>query len=100
MADFTKAGTDRGDLEKEINHILISTKITHHSYLVNLDDLTKEELEFDLMEYQRQLATSILPLVKKAEATKTPKIIDMAYEIKHLMEDLISKIEEKLKQKT
>ncbi|MEZ0323325.1 MAG: hypothetical protein ABWJ98_03310 [Hydrogenothermaceae bacterium] len=98
MADFTKAGTDRGDLEKEINHILISTKITYHSYIVNLGDLTKEELESDLMEYQRQLVANILPVVKKAEATKIPKIIDMAYEIRHLMEDLISKIEERIKQ--
>ncbi|MCX7760978.1 MAG: hypothetical protein N2Z81_07280 [Hydrogenothermaceae bacterium] len=98
MADFTKAGTDRGDLEKEINHILISTKITHHSYLVNIDSLSKEELEFDLMEYQRQLATNILPLIKKAESTKSPKIVDMAYEIRHLMEDLISKIEDRIKQ--
>lgn len=99
MADFTKAGTDRGDLEKELNHILISTKITYHSYLSNIDGLTKEELEFDLREYQRQLATNILPLVKKAEGTKIPKIIDMAYEIRQLTEDLISKIEEKFKQK-
>lgn len=98
MADFTKAGTDRGNLEKETNHILISTKITHHSYLVNIQNLTKEELEFDLREYQRQLATQILPLVKKAEGSKSPKIVDMAYEIKQLIEDLVSKIEERIRQ--
>lgn len=74
MADFTKAGTDRGDLEKELNHILISTKITYHSYLANIDDLTKEELEFDLREYQRQLATSILPLVKKQREQKVQRL--------------------------
>lgn len=96
MADFTKAGQDRGDLEKELEHILISVKMLLRTYSAGIEDLTQEELSYDLLEYRDQMSRFILPLVKKAEETKSKKLINLAYEIRYTQEKLIALIEERL----
>ncbi|MFN4320227.1 MAG: hypothetical protein ACK4FY_07170 [Aquificaceae bacterium] len=96
MGDFTKAGLDKGDLEKELEHMLLSAKIIYKSYLATIEDLTAQELSYDLEEYKDQLKKTIMPLVGRAEATKNKKLINMAYEIRYLYEKLIESIEKKL----
>ncbi|MFN3870423.1 MAG: hypothetical protein ACK4MW_02925 [Aquificaceae bacterium] len=97
MGDFTKAGLDKGDLEKELEHVLTSAKFIYKSYLVSIEDLTQEELEYDLFEYRDYIDRVVMPLVKRAEETRKKKLINMAYEIRHTYEKLIEAIEEKLK---
>ena len=96
MGDFTKAGLDKGDIEKELEHILISTKFLYESYIIGIEDLTKEELISDLEEYKNQLQITIMPLVKRAEDTKNSKLVNMAYDIRYLYEKLIEAIQERL----
>ncbi|MFN3976637.1 MAG: hypothetical protein ACK4LT_06205 [Aquificaceae bacterium] len=96
MGDFTKAGLDKGDLEKELEHMLLSAKIIYKSYLATIEDLTAQELSYDLEEYKDQLKKTIMPLVGRAEATKNKKLINMAYEIRYLYEKLIESIEKRL----
>jgi len=96
MGDFTKAGLDKGDLEKELEHVFVSAKILYKSYLATIEDLTAEELGYDLGECKDQLKKTIMPLVGRAEATKNKKLINMAYEIRYLYEKLIESIEERL----
>ncbi|MCS7278149.1 MAG: hypothetical protein NZ531_04795, partial [Aquificaceae bacterium] len=81
MADFTKAGLDRGDLQKELEHTLISAKMIYRTYSATIEDLTKEELEHDLKEYSDQISRFIIPLVKRAEGTRNKRLVDLAYEI-------------------
>lgn len=96
MGDFTKAGLDKGDIEKELEHTLTSAKLFYRTYTVNIDDYTSEELSADIKEYQYQLENTVIPLVKRAEATKNSKLIDMAYEIRYTYEKLIYAIKLKL----
>ncbi len=96
MGDFTKAGLDKGDIEKELEHVLISAKMLYRSYLATIEDLTAEELRYDLEEYRDQLKKNIMPLVGRAEATRNKKLINMAYEIRYLYEKIIESIEQRL----
>lgn len=96
MADFTKAGLDRGDLSKELEHTLISAKVLYQTYLATIEDLTKEELLCDLGEYQDQLGRVIMPLVKRAEKTKDKKLVNTAYEIRYTYEKLIELIKQRM----
>jgi len=97
MGDFTKAGLDKGDLEKELEHTLISAKMLYRTYLACIDDYTQEELKGDLEEYSYQLERVIMPLVKRAERTKETKLINMAYDIRYTYEKLIESIQDRLK---
>lgn len=98
MADFTKAGLDRGDLEKELEHTLISARMLYRTYIAGIEDLTKEELEHDLKEYSDQLNRFIMPLVKSAEGTRSKKLVDMAYDIRYTYERLIELIKQKIEE--
>ena len=94
--DFTKAGKDRGDIEAELKNMIISAKVNYNAYITNIDDLSKEELESDLLEYTNQLSRYIIPVVKRAESTQDPKIIKMAHELRDLYEELMNAIKKKL----
>ncbi|MGC8852505.1 MAG: hypothetical protein ACP5P0_02750 [Hydrogenobacter sp.] len=96
MGDFTKAGLDKGDIEQELLHTLTSAKMLYKTYMISIDDYTSDELSADIREYQYQLENVVMPLVKRAEATKNSKLIDMAYEIRYIYEKLISAIKLKL----
>ncbi|NPA52042.1 MAG: hypothetical protein GXO22_04035 [Aquificae bacterium] len=98
MADFTKAGSDKGDVEKQLKHLLISANLTYHSYIAVIEDLSKEELEGDLREYVEQYTLEILPMVKKIEAEENDKLIEKANEIKKIYENLIKEIKDKIKE--
>ena len=97
MGDFTKAGLDRGDLQKELEHVLISAKMLYRTYLAGIEDLTEEELSYDFREYKDQLERVVIPLVKKAEVEGNKKLVDMAYEIRYTYEKLLELIQQKLK---
>ncbi|MFN3599341.1 MAG: hypothetical protein ACK4VK_06370, partial [Aquificaceae bacterium] len=89
MGDFTKAGLDKGDLKKELEHVLTSAKFIYKSYLVSMEDLTQEELKYDLLEYKDYVNRVVMPLVKRAEVSRNKKLINMAYEIRYTYEKLI-----------
>ncbi len=97
MENFTKAGLDRGDLQKELEHVLISAKMLYRTYLAGIEDLTEEELSYDLIEYKDQLERVVIPLVKRAEVEGNKKLVDMAYEIRYTYEKLLELIQQKLK---
>lgn len=96
MGDFTKAGKDKGDIEKELEHTLISAKELFRAYTMTIEDYTEEELLGDLHEYKDQLERFIMPLVRRAEETKDKKLVNMAYDIRYTYERLIKTIQEEL----
>ncbi len=96
MGDFRKAGTDRGDLGKELKHMLISARIKLEEYSHIIDELERDELEFDLQEYKAILKHEVLPLLESAIASKNPKYIDMAQELKKIYDEIIEMIEKRL----
>ncbi|RMA97522.1 hypothetical protein [Hydrogenothermus marinus] len=99
MADFTKAGSDRGDFEKQLKHHLISANYTYHAYMANIDDLTEEELKADLEEYLDQISMEIIPLIKMAESLEEEKFIEKALKIKEIYNNLVDEIKARLETK-
>ena len=97
MADFTKAGSDKGDIEKQLKHLLISANLTYHSYMAVIEELSKEELEGDLREYVEQYTLEILPMVKRVQSEEEERLIEKANQIKNVYEKLIKAIKEQLK---
>ncbi len=97
MADFRKAGIDRGDIEAELRNLLISAKIKREEYLNMIEELEKEELEYDLAEYRDYYNKEIEPILERAETEMDDYILKMAQELKFIYLSIIKEIESKLK---
>ncbi len=93
MGDLTKAGSNRGDLERELEDILRFTKMTYQRYLLTIEDYTREELEGDLKEYTLQLENFVVPLLERAEEEGYG---DIAKEIEGYYKRLIDAIKQRL----
>ncbi len=96
MADIRKAGTDRGDISKEAKHLLISARIRREEYLNIIDELEKEELEYDLIEYKTLYEKEVLPLWERARSVGVESLVKTANEIRSIYEEIISVIEERI----
>ena len=98
MADFRNAGIDRGNIEQEIKHLLISASIRREEYLNIIDELEPEELKSDLIEYKKIIEDEIGPLLAKIEKENPVKVKEMALRAKSAYEDIIAMIEERLRE--
>lgn len=93
MGDITKAGSNRGDLERELEDILRFAKMTYQRYVLTIEDYTREELEGDLKEYTLQLENFVAPLLERAEEEG---LEDIAEEIEGYYKRLIDAIKQRL----
>jgi hypothetical protein len=93
MGDINKAGSNRGDLERELEDILRLAKITYQRYVLTIEDYTREELEGDLKEYTLQLENFVAPLLERAEEEG---LEDIAKEIEGYYKKLIDAIKQRL----
>jgi len=98
MADFRKAGLDRGDLRAELRNLLISLKIRREEYLNIVEELEPKELEYDLKEYEHYFEREIKPLYEKAHSVGVESLIDLAEEVKKVHGDIVRMIKERLSQ--
>lgn len=96
MADFRKAGLDRGDIRAELKNFLISAKIKREEYINIIDELEPEELEYDLQEYRTTFEREVKPLYETAMSIGVGSLIELAQEVKNVYDEIISMIEEKL----
>ena len=93
MGDITKAGSNRGDLERELEGVLQFAKMNYQRYVLTIEDYTREELEGDLKEYTLQLENFVVPLLEKAEEEG---LEDIAREIEGYYKNLIDAIKQRL----
>jgi thymidylate synthase ThyX len=93
MGDITKAGSNRGDLERELEDILRFAKMTYQRYVLTIEDYTREELEGDLKEYTLQLENFVVPLLERAGEEG---LEDIAKEIEGYYKKLIDAIKQRL----
>ncbi|MCI4458203.1 MAG: hypothetical protein JHC21_01105 [Thermocrinis sp.] len=93
MGDITRAGSNRGDLERELEGILRFAKMTYQRYVLTIEDYTREELEEDLKEYTLQLENFVVPLLERAEKEG---LEDLAKEIWGCYKKLIDTIKQRL----
>ena len=98
MGDIRKAGSDRGDLEKELEHTLISIKMIYQGYTLTIEEYTKEELMGDLEEYSLQFEKVVKPLVSRAKETEMLKLIEIAEHIERYYAQLIEAIKQRLRE--
>jgi len=93
MGDITKAGSNRGDLERELEDILLFAKMIYQRYVLTIEDYTRDELEGDLKEYTLQLENFVVPLLERAEKEG---LEDLAKEIEGYYKRLIDAIKQRL----
>ena len=93
MGDITRAGSNRGDLERELKDILRFAKITYQRYVLTIEDYTRDELEGDLKEYTLQLENFVTPFLERAEEEGYEEI---AKEIESYYKKLIDAIKQRL----
>lgn len=93
------AGSDKGNLEKELQHMVISAKFIKNGYEIDIEEFTREELLEDLNEFRNTLEGQIKPIVKRLEEdmSVSSKALLYARELLSLYEDLVFIIEERLK---
>ncbi len=96
MADFRKAGLDRGDIRAELKNFLLSIRIRKEEYMNIIDELEPEELEYDLREYKEYFEKQVKPLYEQAHAVGVKSLIDLAEEVKGVYDEIIELIEKKL----
>jgi len=93
MGDLTKAGSNRGDLERELEDTLRFAKMTYQRYVLTIEDYTREELEGDLKEYTLQLESFVASILERAEEEG---LEDIAKEIEGYYKKLIDAIKQRL----
>ncbi|GEM_PF-3063001 len=96
MGDINKAGLDRGDIGAELRNLLISARLRKEEYMHIIDDLDKDELMHDLIEYRTILEMQVMPLLERAQAIGVRSLIDTAREIKAIYDEIINKIQERI----
>ena len=96
MADFRKAGLDRGDIKAELRNFLLSMRIRREEYRNIIDELEPEELEYDLKEYEEYFEKEIRPLYEKAHSIGVRSLVELAEEVKRVYEDITGMIRERL----
>ncbi len=99
MADFRKAGLDRGDLGAELKHHLISAKIKLEEYSSIIEDLEVDELEFDLLEHKGYFEKEIKPLCDQAMKIGVPSVVETAQELMKVYDQMFSLIEEEIRKR-
>ena len=96
MADFRKAGLDRGDIRAELKNFLLSIRIRKEEYMNIIDELEPDELEYDLREYREYFEKQVKPLYEQAHAVGVKSLIELAEEVKGVYDEIIELIEKKL----
>lgn len=96
MGDLNRAGSDRGDIGAELRNLLISARIRREEYMSMIDDLEREELEHDLVEYRTILEREVIPLLERVRSIGVKNLIDTAEEIKAIYDEIIEMIQEKI----
>jgi hypothetical protein len=93
MGEITKAGSNRGDLKRELEDILRFAKMTYQRDVLTIEDYTRDELEGDLKEYTLQLENFVALLLERAEEEG---LEDLAKEIEGYYKRLIDAIKQRL----
>ena len=96
MGDFRKAGLDRGDIRAELKNFLLSIRIRREEYMNIIDELERDELEYDLKEYREYYEKQVKPLYDQAMAVGVESLVKLAEEVKGVYEDIVSMIERRL----
>lgn len=96
MADFRKAGIDRGDIKAELRNFLLSMRIRREEYRNIIDELEPEELEYDLREYEEYFEKEIRPLYERAHSIGVKSLVELAEEVRRVYEDITGMIRERL----
>ena len=90
------AGTDKGDLSKELEHLLISVKILYKSYIIDIDAMEKEELKYDYLEHKSNYENSIRPFLIKKDILMDKNLCEKAEQISKIYEEFLDMLASKI----
>jgi len=99
-ADPRKAGSDKGKLKEELKNLLTSVRLRKLQYEALLEDLSPEELKFDLDQYEEDYRRDVKPYLERAlseggeEELKTAREIEKTYgEIREMIKKRLEELE-------
>ncbi len=90
------AGKDKGNLEKELEHILISVKILYKGYMMDIDNMDKEDIKYDYEEHKHTYENIIRPFLSKKEVLADKILCEKANSISTLYEEFLDTLSRKL----
>jgi len=90
------AGTDKGDLSKELEHLFISVKILYKSYMIDIDAMEKEELKYDYLEHKSNYENSIRPFLMKKDILMDKNLCEKADQISKTYEEFLDMLAKKI----
>ncbi|WP_459893066.1 hypothetical protein [Hydrogenobaculum acidophilum] len=90
------AGKDKGNLEKELENILISVKVLYKGYMVDIDSMDKDDIMYDYEEHKHTYENVIRPFLSKKEILADKKLCEKANSISELYEKFLDTLEKRL----
>ncbi len=90
------AGKDKGNLDQELEHLLISVKVLYKGYMVDIDNMDKEDLQYDYLEHKNHYENVLRPFLMKKDILMDKKLCEKANEISKLYEEFLDTLAKRL----
>lgn len=90
------AGKDKGDLSKELDHILISVKLLYEGYLLDIDTMDKQDIKYDYEEHKHTYEKILRPFLMKKDILMDKKLCEKANNISKIYEEFLSTLEQRI----
>jgi len=90
------AGKDKGDLSKELEHLLISVKVLYKSYMIDIEDMDKEDIKYDYLEHKNNYENTIRPFLMKKDILMDKNLCEKAEQISKTYEEFLDTLAKKM----
>ncbi len=90
------AGTDKGDLSKELDNLLISTKLLYQGYILDIDSMDKQDIQYDYEEHKHTYENILRPFLMKKDILMNQDLCDKANSISKIYEEFLDILASKI----
>ena len=90
------AGTDKGDLAKELDNLLISVKLLYKGYIIDIDNMDKDDIQYDYKEHKHTYENVLRPFLMKKDILKDKALCEKANSISKIYEEFLGMLEKRL----
>ncbi|MGC8588142.1 MAG: hypothetical protein ACP5LI_03865, partial [Hydrogenobaculum sp.] len=90
------AGKDKGDLSKELEHLLISVRVLYKSYMIDIENMDKEDIKYDYLEHKNNYENTIRPFLMKKDILMDKNLCEKAEQISKTYEEFLDTLAKKI----
>lgn len=90
------AGKDKGDLSKELEHLLISVRVLYKSYMIDIENMDKEDIKYDYLEHKNNYENTIRPFLMKKDILMDKNLCEKADQISKTYEEFLDTLAKKI----